>query len=345
MTQPQLAAPLHPDLPPQQPQQQQIPSSTAPSPIPTPPEAPTLQKPPPPSTSLPSDTPLANAYNPSILKGIAASALEQPTAAESQTKAMQKPSPQAPPSLRLSTNVPTITPTDNRIFATPSSSNTNSALYTSQSRMGTQLSSKIVGESAAASATGSPAPAQPPRTNVGIGGKRPSMRHITTAQPEMTEAEKVARSEKIRDIINEQFGLEILLKHRELQDIEAELGKAEACLEQIRRCSIEDAMEKDGRFDDPSGVSVMYTPSPHVLDGPYSREYRDWLLEERVSQGRSRYHDVLARDQSRNFVIQRRSERQEPQPGSKRPQREAAPQSQKRPTICLHRQLDGSIVK
>ncbi|KAK6535188.1 hypothetical protein TWF694_001658 [Orbilia ellipsospora] len=333
MTQPQLASPLEPG----EPSQQQAGAVTpAPDSISIAPVAPTIQKPNPTTTSPP-DGPLMT--NAAILKGIAASALSQPSSSSNTTsptlQAISKPSLQPPPSLRVSTNVSNIAPSS-KVSATPSSARNESIFRNLQANMGTQ-SPNNVDESGPARAS------QLLRPNPGPSGKRPSMRHITAAQPEMTQAEKDNRTQKIRDIINEQFGLEILLKHRELQDIEAELGKAEACLEQIRRCSIEEAMERDGHFDDPSGEVLVYAPARHVLEGPYSRDYSDWLAEERVPTNRTRYHDVLAANQSQNFVLQQRG-RQDPQ-GSKRPKREAAMPSEKRPTICLHRQPDGSVVK
>ncbi|KAK6517311.1 hypothetical protein TWF281_003970 [Arthrobotrys megalospora] len=312
----------------------------------------------------------APTFSPTMLKGIAASALEQPSQSPSvQPSTSPSPFEQPPqhhhqppahPNLKVATN---FSPVLTGKLITPTSyhaeSTTGSATPThQQANMGSHIS-KFVGQSS------TPKPpsqqhqqlaqgVQLTRHISGTAGKRPSMRQVTAAQDDMTTAERAARTQKIKDIINEQFGLEILLKHRELQDIEAELGRAEACLEQIRRCSIEEAMEKDGRFDDPSGITMAYAPAPEVMNGPYSRDYRDWLMEERVPTGRSKYHDILAKDQSRNFVIQRRGE---PQPQQQlhhhqagRPQREvavatAAVQSQKRATICLHRQPDGTIVR
>lgn len=311
--------------------------------------------------------PPTNPFSPTMLKGIAASALEQPSqsppAQPSSISAFENFQPPRPshPNLNPATNFSPVltgkptTPTPYNAGPTAGSATPTEQ----QTNMGSQIS-KSVGQSV----TPKPLPQQPQqqqqqpfqgvqltRQIAGTAGKRPSMRQVSVAQDDMTAAERAARTQKIRDIINEQFGLEILLKHRELQDIEAELARAEACLEQIRRCSIEEAMEKDGRFDDPSGITMAYAPAPEVMNGPYSRDYRDWLMEERVSIRRSKYHDILAKDQSRNFVISRRGEPSQPlhhQAG--RPQREvaaanAAAQSQKRATICLHRQPDGTIVR
>ncbi|KAF3905755.1 hypothetical protein AA313_de0203029 [Arthrobotrys entomopaga] len=337
MTQPQLAGPLGSGEPPQQ---QTGAPSTALGSLQMAPVAPTIQKPSPTPTTCPPDgPPMTNA---AILKGIAASALGQPSDSSDTTSStmehIPKPSLQPPPNLRVSTNLSN-SASAGRASAAPSSARNETVFRNLQANMATQ-SPNNVDEAGPARAS------QLLRPNPGPSGKRPSMRHITTAEPEMTQTEKDNRTQKIRDIINEQFSLEILLKHRELQDIEAELGKAEACLEQIRRCSIEEAMERDGHFDDPSGEVLVYAPSRHVLEGTYSRDYSDWLAEERVPTNRARYHDVLAANQSQNFVLQQRGrqDRQDPQ-GSKRPRREAAMPSEKRPTICLHRQPDGSVVK
>ncbi|KAJ6264341.1 hypothetical protein Dda_0486 [Drechslerella dactyloides] len=346
MTQQQLAGPLHPEpLPPQQPVPSS-PTSTATAPAPAPSTCPKLSPSPPGLASH--KPPAANAYTPSALKGIAASALQQPekplpqdltphpSAAKSfpSTTAPAAPLPPrmanpTPPHLKLATNIPMAT--------------------AGTGASGTATPAAV--ESAVPTTTASPASAAQRQARPSIGGKRPpSMRQLSTGHPRMTGGQ---REQKIKDIITEQFNLEILIKHRELQDIESELGKAEACLEQIRRCAIHEAMEKDGLLDDPAGAPFIYTPSSHVLHGVYSGEYRDWLMEERVVEARRPYHDVLARDQSRNFTLGRRGVAAHdapapPPPASKRPQREAAvaaAQSQKRPSICLHRQHDGSIVK
>ncbi|KAF3121934.1 hypothetical protein TWF569_002455 [Orbilia oligospora] len=321
------------------------------------------------------DSAPTNAFSPTMLKGIAASALEQPSQSTSPPphphpsvqpmppflqNQQSIPHPPPPPAhhashphLKLATNFsPVLT---GKLLPANSYHAESTVLTQQQANMGSQVP-KLVGHSTTPSLA--PQPLQQQQTAQftrqlpgTTAGKRPSMRQVSDAQDDMTNAERAARTQKIRDIINEQFGLEILLKHRELQDIEAELGRAEACLEQIRRCSIEEAMEKDGRFDDPSGITLGYAPAPEVMNGPYSRDYRDWLMEERVPPARSRYHDVLAKDQSRNFTIQRRGEPPQPLlPQAGRPQREvaaaaAAAQGQKRSTICLHRQPDGTVVR
>ncbi|KAK6510031.1 hypothetical protein TWF481_004744 [Arthrobotrys musiformis] len=313
-----------------------------------------------------------SAFSPTRLKGIAASALEQP----SQPAYSPSPPPPAPsllhhvnqplvphPNLKLATN---FSPVLTGRPLPPNSYHAESATSSHHQpiNMGSHLS-KLAGSSMTPKQSPTPQPQQlqlqhqqhQPKVSTQFGrgaasvaaGKRPSMRQVSDAQDDLTAGERAARTHKIRDIISEQFGLEILLKHRELQDIEAELGRAEACLEQIRRCSIEEAMEKDGRFDDPSGITLGYAPAPEVMNGPYSRDYRDWLMEERVPIAKSKYHDVLAKDQSRNFIIQRRGEAPQPLlPQHGRPQREAAAAAaagQKRSTICLHRQPDGTVVR
>ncbi|KAF3936437.1 hypothetical protein ABW19_dt0204679 [Dactylella cylindrospora] len=307
------------------------------------------------STSSLASKPASNAYSPAALMGLAASALEQP-----EGSTMQAPDPsgstkpsltqrggnsQGPPSLRVSTNISTINP--GGLSGTPTLSGRATDSATPRSGIST-MGNMGVGQSPL-TAAGQLSQNKLLRPNNGVGGKRPNMRQVAPAQPEMTQAEKQMRSQKIRDIINDQFGLEIMLKHRELQDIEAELGKAEACLEQLRRCTIESEMEKDRCFDDPDAISLTYMPSQSVIDGPYSRQYADWLREGRVGNNRARPHDVLAKDQSSNFVVGRRYNRPDPQPLSKRPQREVVQQQQlqslKKPSVCLHRQADGSIVK
>ncbi|KAK6339038.1 hypothetical protein TWF696_009834 [Orbilia brochopaga] len=339
MTQQQLAGPLRPKplarpeaLPPAAASVAAA-GGTAPAPSTYPKFSPS-----PPGPAAPS--PPTNTYTPSALKGIAASALQQPESPVSQDITPPPPPPLTTTSPSTRTAVPPPPPPPPKT-ANPSPPplklTTNIPMATSG------FSGTPASRPSAESASSGVAAQRQPRS--ATGGKRPSMRQLAADRPTMNEGQ---RDQQMRDIIHEQFGLEILIKHKELQDIEAELMKAEACLEQIRKCSVDEAMEKDGLLDDPNNVAFMYKPSEASMNGPYG----NWLAEERVSN-RVPYHDVLAQDQSRNFVLGRRGMAAQEvttpaSAASKRPQREAAAAaalSQKRPSICLHRQHDGSLVK
>lgn len=303
-------------------------------------------------------------YSPTTLMGLAVSALQQPEGSSAATSAHQAPTVAshqtpsamhtAPPSLRVTTNIgqfanshrnltasATSTPTPKQTFQ---SSTTTPITSTKLNYNNPYLAANMGPASVPRAAPDStPTSAHPPTA-----GKRPSIREIEPLDPETAAVEKALRRQKIRDVVTEQFGLEILLKHRELQDIEAELGKAEACLEQVRRCSIESAMERDGLRNGTAGVAMTYSPAASVLNGPHSCQYKGWLNEQRVSNNIRSNHDVLAADQSKNFVPMRRRgiEMQNPfQTGSGRPQREAAQHAQPKRLICLHRQLDGTVLK
>ena len=103
----------------------------------------------------------------------------------------------------------------------------------------------------------------------------------------MGSAQKVA----IRDAIEAQFGLEILLKHRELRLIDQEFAKCQVGLEQLRRCQLIPYPAISGDFQAPqasnNGTLVPFNekapdaPLWGVADGPYSRHYQRWLIPER----------------------------------------------------------------
>lgn len=92
----------------------------------------------------------------------------------------------------------------------------------------------------------------------------------------------------IREAIESQFSLEIILKHRELRLIEQEFGKCQIALEQLRRCQICPYPASSSAFE---GMQVASTGSgpaydnraPHappwgVAEGPYTRHYERWLI-------------------------------------------------------------------
>ena len=92
----------------------------------------------------------------------------------------------------------------------------------------------------------------------------------------------------LREVIDGQFSLELLLKHRELRVIEQEFAKCQVALEQLRRCQMLPYPASSSTFD---GMQAAITGSgaafdnraPHappwgVAEGPYTRHYERWLI-------------------------------------------------------------------
>ena len=119
----------------------------------------------------------------------------------------------------------------------------------------------------------------------GIGSHRPEDKSSQISKP-------VASSFAIQQTIESQFNLEILLKHKELRLIDQELGKCQVALEQLRRCRVipypatkpsSEAMQQsvDG-FGAVYDNTAPQAPAWGVTDGPYSRHYQRWLLQDSV---------------------------------------------------------------
>ncbi|PNS19433.1 hypothetical protein CAC42_7277 [Sphaceloma murrayae] len=93
----------------------------------------------------------------------------------------------------------------------------------------------------------------------------------------------------LQQTIQQQFNLEILMKHREIRLIEQELAKCQIALEQLRRCelipypgqqpSLAVSAGIGPAIRTPSGFTQPAAPAPWgVTDGPYSKHYSSWLL-------------------------------------------------------------------
>lgn len=96
----------------------------------------------------------------------------------------------------------------------------------------------------------------------------------------------------LRQSLDAQLSLEVLLKHNELRLIDQEIAKCQIALEQLRRCSeipypASSVHGFSQSVSDGSGYAIPYTgsgpppvsPAPWgVADGPYSRHYAKWLL-------------------------------------------------------------------
>ncbi|KAK0733288.1 hypothetical protein B0T26DRAFT_745348 [Lasiosphaeria miniovina] len=106
--------------------------------------------------------------------------------------------------------------------------------------------------------------------------------------------------ERAKDVIQYQFGLEILLKHDELRLINQELAKCQVALEQLRRCHLipypvqcptpsqmlEIHTGKGPALQSKPGHAVpKWAPPFGVVDGPYARHYAKWLIPDPVFDG------------------------------------------------------------
>jgi len=103
-----------------------------------------------------------------------------------------------------------------------------------------------------------------------------------------------------REVIEYQFGLEILLKHDELRLINQELAKCQVALEQLRRCHLipypvtcptpaqmlDISSGKGPALQNRSGEPVpRWAPPFGVVDGPYARHYAKWLIPDPMFDG------------------------------------------------------------
>ncbi|MCJ1295702.1 hypothetical protein MMC34_007266 [Xylographa carneopallida] len=101
----------------------------------------------------------------------------------------------------------------------------------------------------------------------------------------------------LQEIIESQFGLEILLKHNELRLIDQEIAKCQMALEQLRRCQLIPYPASTSSIGDMQAVSGGVGPTygygsdaPQaapwgVTDGPYSRHYAKWLIPDPMFDG------------------------------------------------------------
>ncbi|POS87670.1 hypothetical protein EPUL_001808 [Erysiphe pulchra] len=111
------------------------------------------------------------------------------------------------------------------------------------------------------------------------------------------EIEPISESDLIANTIENQFSLEILLKHQELRLIDQELAKCQIALEQIRRCYLipypVNLETPEARLNISDGTCPFYqesnpatwAPPFGVTDGPYSRHYAKWLITDTCFDG------------------------------------------------------------
>ena len=107
--------------------------------------------------------------------------------------------------------------------------------------------------------------------------------------PDRPTATRDMDTSRLRNAIDSQFNLEILLKHRELRLIDQELAKCQVGLEQLRRCQTiphPSQLADAANFQVPSDAerqtsihSGPPTPSWGVANAAYSIHYEKWLLD------------------------------------------------------------------
>ncbi|CAD0089466.1 unnamed protein product [Aureobasidium mustum] len=126
-------------------------------------------------------------------------------------------------------------------------------------------------------------------TSIPTPSAKPKQPSETNDKPKIMDGTKGVQ---LRDVLEHQFNLEILLKHRELRLIEQELAKCQTALEQLRRCEVipypgaiglsESLSSGTGPALKPQiGFTQPQAPSPWgVTDGPYTRHYAKWLLND-----------------------------------------------------------------
>ena len=185
----------------------------------------------------------------------------------------------------------------------------------------------------------------------------------------------VVDADRVRETIEAQFSLEILLKHNELRLINQELAKCQVALEQLRRCSLIPYPTSHGTpesmFNISNGTgpavarrdSVPQWEAPYgVTDGPYSRHYAKWLIPDPSFDGaQADWSRAFDPSRSGNTVPEGRSTRNSfadfSTPASKaRSQRGSTgqklqalssgyPQAKEKAGPCILKRQDGQMVK
>lgn len=96
--------------------------------------------------------------------------------------------------------------------------------------------------------------------------------------------------DRLRETLEAQLSLEVLLKHNELRLIDQEIAKCQVALEQLRRCAeipYPGSHATSSAVSNGTGMAVLapgngpppLSPAPWgVTDGPYTRHYARWLL-------------------------------------------------------------------
>lgn len=134
-------------------------------------------------------------------------------------------------------------------------------------------------------------PLDAPRKDSAVGPARNGSAQQTQGDVAMNDAPVAAKPETLlQQAIENQFNMQILLKHNELRLIDQELAKCQVAMEQLRRCELRPFPGSQKPTESVSaGTGPALNPQPGftkpshaapygVVDGPYSRHYSKWLL-------------------------------------------------------------------
>jgi ADA HAT complex component 1 len=189
------------------------------------------------------------------------------------------------------------------------------------------------------------------------------------------KAPVVTSTDRVRETIEAQFSLEILLKHNELRLINQELAKCQVALEQLRRCSLIPYPTSQGTQESMFNISngtgpalaqrnsvPQWAPAYGVTDGPYTRHYAKWLIPDPTFDGAQvEWHRTLDPSRAGKTVQEGRSTRNSfgdfstsaskarSQRGSTGQKLQALssgyPQAKEKAGPCILKRQDGQMVK
>ncbi|KAH8887735.1 hypothetical protein GQ53DRAFT_618514, partial [Thozetella sp. PMI_491] len=178
--------------------------------------------------------------------------------------------------------------------------------------------------------------------------------------------------DRAKEVIEHQFGLEILLKHDELRLINQELAKCQVALEQLRRCHLipypvtcptPEQMLDISNGAGPALQSRAGHPVPPwaapfgVVEGPYARHYAKWLIPDPKFDGMVPPAHAFNARHLKNAAAEGRTTRNSSDLGTgKRPVRGLAgqklqalssgyPQPKDKQSPCILKRSDGQTVK
>ncbi|EEP80941.1 predicted protein [Uncinocarpus reesii 1704] len=175
--------------------------------------------------------------------------------------------------------------------------------------------------------------------------------------------------ETLRQTLEAQLSLEVLLKHNELRLIDQEIAKCQVALDQLRRCSeipypacsgLAQSVSQGTGFAvaRPENGRQPDSPSPWgVTDGPYSRHYAKWLLPDPRFDGGEPEPLPSAMYGASKGPLEGRTTRGSWAEGSSRSQRSTAgaklqalsngypPPKDKAGPMIIKRKSDGKMVK
>lgn len=146
-----------------------------------------------------------------------------------------------------------------------------------------QVLSSTTAHSAADLPQNSMEPSADPKRPHSVDDASPLQQIEATSEPEMGLS-------RLQQVIENEFNMQILMKHDELRLIEQELAKCQIALEQLRRVELrpfpgandvsEDISSGTGPAVAPmfGGVYPSHPASYGVTDGPYTHHYQQWLL-------------------------------------------------------------------